>query len=97
MMLVLLPSLGDLKIPVFIYAMTISIMLLFALKGLLNWHKPANIAIFTGALFFVTSDSLLAFDKFYAAVPNGSFLIMATYLSAQFLIVTGILTLNKKK
>ena len=35
-MLVLLPSLGDLKIPVFVYALTISIMLLFAFKGYLN-------------------------------------------------------------
>jgi uncharacterized membrane protein YhhN len=41
-MLVLLPSLGDLKIPVFVYALTISIMLLFAFKGYLNWHRPSN-------------------------------------------------------
>jgi hypothetical protein len=37
---VLLPSLGDL--PVFVYALTISIMLLFAFKGYLNWHRPSN-------------------------------------------------------
>ena len=97
MMLLLLPSLGDLKIPVFIYALTISIMLLFALKGFLNWHKPANIHILIGAIIFVASDSILAFDKFYASIQYSSFLIMATYLTAQYLIVTGILELNKKK
>lgn len=97
MMLILLPSLGDLKIPVFLYALTISIMLLFALKGFLNWQKPANIYILIGAIVFVASDSLLAFDKFYAPLQYSSILIMATYLIAQYLIVDGILKLNTKK
>ena len=96
-MLILLPSLGDLKIPVFVYALTISIMLLFALKGFLNWQKPANSYILIGAIVFVASDSLLAFDKFYAPLQYSSLLIMATYLLAQYLIVSGILKLNKKK
>ena len=96
-MLILLPSLGDLKIPVFVYALTISIMLLFALKGFLNWQKPANSYILIGAIVFVASDSLLAFDKFYAPLQYSSLLIMATYLLAQYLIVIGILKLNKKK
>ncbi|RDI56201.1 lysoplasmalogenase [Flavobacterium glaciei] len=97
MMLILLPSLGDLKIPVFLYALTISIMLLFALKGFLNWQKPASIYILIGAIVFVASDSLLAFDKFYAPLQYSSILIMATYLIAQYLIVDGILKLNTKK
>ena len=97
MMLILLPSLGDLKIPVFVYALTISIMLLFALKGFLNWQKPANSYILIGAAIFVASDSILAFDKFYAPLQCSSFLIMATYLTAQYFIVIGILELNKKK
>ena len=97
MMLILLPSLGDLKIPVFVYALTISIMLLFALKGFMNWHKPASLYILIGATIFVASDSILAFDKFYAPLQYSSFLIMATYLTAQYMIVIGILKLNKKK
>ena len=97
MMVVLMPYLGDLLLPVFVYAMTISIMLLFALKGFLNWQKPANIYIFIGAIIFVASDSVLAFDKFYAAIPYRSFFIMSTYLAAQYLIVIGILKLNEKK
>ena len=97
MMGVLMPHLGDLLLPVFVYAMTISIMLLFALKGFLNWQKPANVYIFIGAIIFVASDSILAFDKFYAPVKYSSFLIMLTYLAAQYLIVKGILKLNEKK
>ena len=96
MMLILLPSLGDLKIPVFVYALTISIMLLFALKGFLNWKKPANSYILIGAAIFVASDSILAFDKFHAPLQHSALLIMTTYLVAQFLIVVGILELNKK-
>lgn len=96
-MLLLLPTLDDLTIPVFIYAMTISIMWLFALKGFLNWQKPANNYILIGALFFVVSDTIMSFDKFYTALQYSSLLIMATYLTAQYLIVTGIMKLNEKK
>lgn len=96
MMLILLPNLGDLKIPIFIYAFTISIMLFCALNGFLHWQKPANKYILIGAIFFVTSDSILAFNKFYFPLPNNSFLIMSTYLVAQYLITSGILNLNKK-
>lgn len=96
-MLLLLPTLNDLKIPVFVYALTISIMLLFALKGFLNWQKPANSYILIGALFFVFSDTVLAFDKFYTPLQYSSFLIMSTYLTAQYFIVTGIMKLHEKK
>lgn len=97
MLSVLLPSLGDLKIPVIVYASVISIMLLFAYNGLLTWKKPANQLIFFGALFFVISDSILALNKFYMPLKKSSFIIMLTYLVAQYLIVIGILRLNGKK
>jgi uncharacterized membrane protein YhhN len=97
MLSVLLPNLGDLKIPVFVYAMVISTMLLFAFKGFLIWHKPANWYILIGAIIFVCSDSILAFDKFYSPIVMSSFFIMVTYLIAQYLIVAGILKLNQKK
>ena len=96
MAFILLPNLGDLKIPIFIYAFTISIMLFCALNGFLHWQKPANKYVLIGAIFFVTSDSILAFNKFYFTLPNNSFLIMSAYLVAQYLITLGILNLNKK-
>jgi uncharacterized membrane protein YhhN len=97
MLTILLPSLGDLKIPVFVYALVISTMLLFAFKGFLIWEEPANWYILLGAIIFVSSDSILAFDKFHAPIVLNSFLIMITYLIAQYLIVVGILKLNQKK
>lgn len=97
MMAMLLPTLDDLTIPVFVYALVISTMLLFAFKGFLIWDTPANWFILIGAIVFVSSDSILAFNKFYQPVAWSSFLIMITYLAAQYLIVIGILKLNKKK
>jgi uncharacterized membrane protein YhhN len=97
MIALLLPSLGDLTIPVFVYALVISTMLLFAFKGFLMWKSPANWYIITGAVIFVSSDSILAFNKFYNPLVLSSFLIMLTYLVAQYLIVSGILKLNQKK
>ncbi|MFV8342608.1 lysoplasmalogenase [Flavobacterium sp. XS2P39] len=97
MFLLLLPTLGDLKIPVLVYAIVLSTMLLFAFKGYLRWSKPAGTYIVSGAFIFVISDSILAFNKFYEPIMFSSFLIMITYLIAQYLIVVGILKLNRKK
>jgi uncharacterized membrane protein YhhN len=96
MLSVLLPTLGDLKIPVIVYATVISTMLIFAFNGLLIWEKPANQYIFLGATVFVISDSILAVNKFYTPIEKSSFFIMLTYLVAQYLIVVGILKLNSK-
>ncbi|SHM25525.1 lysoplasmalogenase [Flavobacterium xinjiangense] len=97
MLAILLPRLGDLKIPVIVYAIVLSTMLLFAFKGYLKWNSPANIYILSGAVVFVSSDSILALNKFYEPLKFSSLLIMSTYITAQYLIVVGILKLNKKK
>lgn len=97
MLSILFPTLGDLKIPVSVYAFTISLMLIMAIRGALTWQKPMNLLILNGAVAFVTSDSLLALNKFYNPVPNATFLIMVTYIVAQYLITLGILKMNEKK
>lgn len=96
MLSLLYPSLGDLKIPVTVYAITISTMLLMAIKGYFNWKKPNNLTVLLGALIFVSSDSILAINKFHSELPKSGFLIMITYIVAQFLITKGILSLNKE-
>jgi uncharacterized membrane protein YhhN len=93
----LLPRLGDLQAPVTVYAMTISLMLMVALCGYFTWRKPASIFILIGAMAFVTSDSILAINKFYEPLNNASFLIMFSYLIAQICITKGTLNLNQKK
>lgn len=97
MITVLFPKLGPLQIPVTIYAIVITTMLYVAFRGSLQWEKPAANSILTGAIFFVLSDSILAFNKFYQALPQSGFWIMSTYCIAQYLIVSGVLQLNQKK
>lgn len=94
MILLLWQSLAEMKVPVIIYAAVISAMLLMSVKGYFEWKKPANLIILVGAILFVISDSILAINKFYAPIPLSSFLIMSTYLAAQYFITKGILNLN---
>ena len=91
------PKLGSLTIPVVIYAVVISTMLFYALKGSFQWNTIPYQSVLIGAIFFISSDSILAFNKFDQPIPYASFLIMITYLAAQFCIVWGILKLNQKK
>jgi hypothetical protein len=82
-MIVLLPSLKDLTIPLFYLCAgnlnNAIVLFLGSDVEVTNWY------IITGAYFFVSSDSILAFNKFYNLVLS-SFLIMLTYLVAQYLL-----------
>lgn len=91
------PKLGSLTLPVVIYAVVISTMLYYALKGSYQWNAIPYNSVLIGAVFFISSDSILAFNKFYHPIPQASFSIMITYLLAQYSIVWGILNLNQKK
>ena len=97
MLLLLIPGLGDLKLPVTLYAIVISIMLSLALRGIYHWEKESKHIVFIGAISFVISDSILAIDKFYTGISKDTFWVMLTYLIAQFCITYGILKLNKKQ
>jgi uncharacterized membrane protein YhhN len=91
----LLPKLGTLKIPVSIYAVTISVMLAFAWRGYFSWNVSSRFFILFGAMAFVASDSFLAINKFNSPFEYASFLIMATYLAAQYGIVSGVVLFKK--
>ena len=95
MLTLLFPHLGGMSLPVTIYALTISAMLATAIMGYSGWEAPANAWILRGAILFVLSDSILAFNKFYQPIWLASFFIMVTYLAAQYAIVVGVLKLPK--
>lgn len=86
----LFAHLGDMKIPVLIYGAVISIMLFIAIHFFFV-KKPGSVFIVAGALLFITSDSLLAINKFYSPFANASTYIMLTYAFAQYYIVKGII------
>ncbi|MCC6762002.1 MAG: lysoplasmalogenase [Chitinophagaceae bacterium] len=80
------PFLGDMFIPVLLYTSVITSMLLLALA--LRGQLPGKVAVKfgAGAALFVASDSILAYNKFAAAVPQAGLLIMLTYGVAQWLL-----------
>lgn len=94
MLIILMPHLGGMRLPVIVYALTISSMLGMAIFQFNGWQAPAKYRILIGAVAFVISDSILAFNKFYQPFAAASFLIMLTYLAAQYFIVSGILKLR---
>jgi uncharacterized membrane protein YhhN len=89
LVVILYPSLGDLTIPVMVYALVLTIMVLQALFRFGFTNKRSFTLLFVGALFFMASDSLLAINKFLEPLPLASLSIMATYIAAQYLIVEG--------
>jgi len=87
----LIPRLGNLTIPVILYACVLSLMFVCSLYAF-NFVKPSAAKLFvTGAAFFVISDSLLVINKFYIAFAAAGFLIMLTYCLAQYFIVRGFI------
>lgn len=85
----LYPHLGDLKVPVIVYAAVICSMLLCSLHVFLKVTKKAAVYYLSGAALFVLSDSLLAIDKFYQPFAYAGISIMLTYCAAQYFIVRG--------
>lgn len=85
------PSLekANLGLPVRIYGVVLSFMLMLALHTLLGKNKKAGWLMATGAILFVISDSTLAFNKFYSPINYGDLIVMLTYGVAQLLITMG--------
>ena len=87
----LFPHLGELKLPVIIYAAVICTMLLCSLHVFTKVKSPDNLFYLVGAIAFVLSDSLLAFNKFYQPFSYAGIFIMLTYCVAQYFIVRGFI------
>jgi uncharacterized membrane protein YhhN len=57
---------------------------------------PASFRIlFTGTIFFMISDSILALNKFAIDIPQEGLLVLSTYVLAQFLIMQGLIKGSK--
>lgn len=95
MLYILIPHLGDLKIPVIIYSLVIGAM--FFLAWNTGYHKILNaVLIITGAALFVASDSILAFTLFHTKYAAAPLLIMLTYGLAQYLIINAIIKASNR-
>lgn len=83
------PNLGDMKLPVRIYAVVISFMFMLAMHMLFIKNKNTGLLLMTGALLFVLSDSILAINKFYQSFEIAGVVVMLTYGLAQLFITEG--------
>ena len=87
----LIPNAGDFQIPIFIYGIVIMVMASTARLREGKSEKLSYRMALYGSMLFVISDSLIAINKFYIELPQAGFLIMITYISAQLLLVKGVL------
>jgi uncharacterized membrane protein YhhN len=85
------PGLHDLKAPVITYALVLLGMGVWAFKRRRGTNRTSFSLVATGAVLFVLSDSLIAVNRFASAVPAERILVMSIYLTAQYLIVQGLI------
>lgn len=85
----LFPFLADMKFPVFLYGITISVMLYFGIRS-------RNGFIMLGAAAFIVSDSLLAYGMFVSESTAISLSVMMTYVFAQYLLTEGMIGVSNR-
>ena len=91
LMFFIIPKTGNLVIPVCLYATCLLFMMGAAILRREKTDRDSYQWTFLGALLFVISDSLLAVDRFAMPFDTADFLVMLTYIPAQYFIVRGIL------
>jgi uncharacterized membrane protein YhhN len=87
---VLWKHLNKLKLPVIIYSLALAAMSWLALSKMIEHQNQQTFYAFLGSIFFVVSDSLLAFAKFKSPFRFAEVLILSTYFLAQWLIALSV-------
>lgn len=81
--------LNNFRIPVLVYIFVISIMAILAAYRYKRVNLLSFRLIYWGAIFFVISDSVLAYNKFVEPFSHAGVLIISTYMIAQYMITMG--------
>ncbi len=89
-------NLGELLIPVIIYALIITTFGVVSLLNYLTEKSVPNLLLLGGATFFILSDSTLAINKFYQSEAYFPVFIMITYVLAEYLICRFMILEGKK-
>jgi uncharacterized membrane protein YhhN len=87
---VLWHKLGKLKAPVIIYAVVISAMGWQATDRYLAQNDLAHLLAAAGAVLFIASDTILAYDKFKEPFKFARLLVLSSYFLAQWLIALSV-------
>jgi uncharacterized membrane protein YhhN len=90
-------ALGTYQVPILLYMLFISLMASLAVHTTTNdqYKKFAIQTFVPGALLFVTSDAILATNKFYAHLPVLDLAVMLTYAGAQYFLTKGFISIKK--
>jgi len=82
----------EMRIPIIAYKTIILAMAISALQLFLAQGGSFGAFVFVGSIFFVVSDSTLAYDTFRKGPKYGFFIVMFTYIAAQLCITLGFCT-----
>ena len=96
LVIMLYPGLGDLKLPVTIYAIVLTTMVLASISRYGRTSAKSFWLVFCGSALFMLSDAMLAIDRFLNPIALAGLKVMITYCVAQFLIVQGIIASKDK-
>lgn len=87
---------GELRVPVVVYVVVLALMATLALARAWSRVTPADSRSTTarwaaaGAVLFVISDSVLAWDRFGGGLPVASLCVLSTYYAAQYCIARSV-------
>jgi len=83
---------AGLRIPILLYALVISLMLLSAMLKLTDtsWQASAALLVALGAFLFYLSDIILAWMKFVAPIQNGRIYNILAYHLGQIALIAGV-------
>jgi uncharacterized membrane protein YhhN len=91
-LVLLFPGMDGMMKPIIaVYALSLMLMSLMALNRSGRVAENSYKLVFAGSLLFLLSDSMIAFNKFHSAIPMAGFLIMLSYIAAQYLIMRGLI------
>lgn len=90
-------NLGEMLLPVIVYGITISSFGAVTLLSYVQEKTTENMWLFLGAIIFITSDSLIAINKFYEPKAMYGISIMVTYIVAQYLICKAMIVKDAVK
>lgn len=86
----LAPGLGKLKLPVLVYTAAITAMAWLAACRYVFLGGTKPLLAFIGAVLFLISDSVLAYDRFSKKLGPARLIILGTYFPAQLLIALSV-------
>jgi uncharacterized membrane protein YhhN len=89
---ILFPKAGEVAIPVMVYSATLITMSIMALNRYQSVSYSSAHWVYIGSVLFVFSDMLIAINKFLfqGQIFIAGFLIMLTYIIAQYMIIKGM-------